>query len=223
MPSEHELVRQYGVSRTTVRRALERLAEEGGIVRRRGSGTFARLPPEQDAHSLRRMRLLDDRRVAAAGVTSRLVAFKHIPTPAFLMRQWPEFGEASLFIRRTSAFDGKPFELSTIYVTEVPGQLITRRKLGHDPVLVVLDSMGYTGRVSEQTTSALASDSYSTRQLGTPIGTPLLTVRQLVRDGRGRILLYQECAYRPDRYEVRLTARRADAPTRRPSEEQGES
>ena len=37
LPSEPTLVRQYGVSRTTVRRALARLAAEGSIVRRRGS------------------------------------------------------------------------------------------------------------------------------------------------------------------------------------------
>ena len=42
LPSEPSLVRQYGVSRTTVRRALARLAAERCIVRRRGSGTFAR-------------------------------------------------------------------------------------------------------------------------------------------------------------------------------------
>jgi len=42
LPSEPTLVVRYGVSRTTVRRALARLEREGKIVRRRGSGTFVR-------------------------------------------------------------------------------------------------------------------------------------------------------------------------------------
>src|SRR3569833_921463 len=41
LPSEPSLVRQYGVSRSTVHRTLARLAAERCIVRRRGSGTFA--------------------------------------------------------------------------------------------------------------------------------------------------------------------------------------
>src|SRR5882757_3605739 len=42
LPSEPELVTRYKLSRTTVRRALARLEDEGRVVRRRGSGTFAR-------------------------------------------------------------------------------------------------------------------------------------------------------------------------------------
>jgi len=47
LPSEPTLVARYGVSRTTVRRALARLEREGSIVRRRGSGTFARSTSER--------------------------------------------------------------------------------------------------------------------------------------------------------------------------------
>jgi DNA-binding GntR family transcriptional regulator len=39
LPSEHELCRQFGVTRTTVRRALERLSAGGFIERRQGRGS----------------------------------------------------------------------------------------------------------------------------------------------------------------------------------------
>src|SRR6185312_4051929 len=41
LPSEPELCAQHALSRTTVRRALDRLEREGRIIRRRGSGTYA--------------------------------------------------------------------------------------------------------------------------------------------------------------------------------------
>src|SRR5690606_26121958 len=40
LPSESALAQEHGVSRVTVRRALDRLAGDGMIERRPGSGTF---------------------------------------------------------------------------------------------------------------------------------------------------------------------------------------
>ena len=40
LPTEHELARQFGVSRITSKRALEELEKEGFIRRRRGQGSF---------------------------------------------------------------------------------------------------------------------------------------------------------------------------------------
>jgi GntR family transcriptional regulator len=40
LPPEHDLARMLGISRGTLRSALERLAERGEIVRRQGSGTY---------------------------------------------------------------------------------------------------------------------------------------------------------------------------------------
>jgi GntR family transcriptional regulator len=42
LPSEEELVQKYGVSRTTVRKAVQELERLGLIEIRRGRGTFVR-------------------------------------------------------------------------------------------------------------------------------------------------------------------------------------
>ncbi|MHB8218767.1 MAG: GntR family transcriptional regulator [Acidimicrobiales bacterium] len=48
VPSEEELVADYGVSRGTVRQALARLTEDGLVERRRGRGTFVVDPGHLD-------------------------------------------------------------------------------------------------------------------------------------------------------------------------------
>jgi GntR family transcriptional regulator of arabinose operon len=48
LPSENELVEQFGASRPTVGRALAQLETEGLIERRAGSGTFVRIPDRQE-------------------------------------------------------------------------------------------------------------------------------------------------------------------------------
>ncbi|HEY3201823.1 MAG TPA: GntR family transcriptional regulator, partial [Actinomycetes bacterium] len=40
LPSERELAARWGVARMTVRKAIERLIEEGRLERRHGSGTY---------------------------------------------------------------------------------------------------------------------------------------------------------------------------------------
>src|SRR5438046_7261400 len=44
IPSERQLSADFGVSRLTVRAALDDLAREGYVVRRRGSGTYVQHP-----------------------------------------------------------------------------------------------------------------------------------------------------------------------------------
>jgi GntR family transcriptional regulator len=44
LPSEHELVQEYGVSRPTIRQAIVQLVQEGVLIRGRGKGTFVSQP-----------------------------------------------------------------------------------------------------------------------------------------------------------------------------------
>lgn len=53
LPTQEELMRQFGVSDTTVLRSLSDLRREGRIVRRQGSGTFVADAPPQETHPAR--------------------------------------------------------------------------------------------------------------------------------------------------------------------------
>uniref|UniRef100_A0A7V3YM55 GntR family transcriptional regulator n=1 Tax=Candidatus Caldatribacterium californiense TaxID=1454726 RepID=A0A7V3YM55_9BACT len=54
IPPEPELMRMLGVSRTTVRQAVDLLCREGFLEKKQGRGTFVRTPSlEIDTHKIR--------------------------------------------------------------------------------------------------------------------------------------------------------------------------
>jgi GntR family transcriptional regulator len=208
LPSEPSLVRQYGVSRTTVRRALARLAAERCIVRRRGSGTFARDKVARTVSARQIASIIDDPRSVATNTTVRLLEFKITPIPDFLHREWPEFGTNVLTIRRVRYVDHEPVALVTAYVPEPLGRELAARRLGSDTVLAALDKLGYHGSTTEQEMTAVAADPFTAKHLDFGVGSPVLNMKCLARDARGRILRYANYLYRPDRYEIHTVVER---------------
>ncbi len=57
LPPEREMAYSFGVSRARLRQALDQLATEGALFRRRGQGTFVQPPPATDAARLKSLAL----------------------------------------------------------------------------------------------------------------------------------------------------------------------
>ena len=49
---EREMCEQYGVSRITIKKAVDQLVKEGLVVKRRGSGTFVKSLANEDVHDI---------------------------------------------------------------------------------------------------------------------------------------------------------------------------
>ena len=208
LPSEPSLVRQYGVSRTTVRRALARLAAERCIVRRRGSGTFARDQVARTGNARKNRSIIDDPRTVATNTTVRLLEFKQTPVPDFLHRDWPEIGANVLTVRRVRYVDHEPVALVTSYIPEDIGRQLTARRLGSDTMLAALDKLGIHATTTEQEVSAVAADPVTAKHLNYGVGSPTLNLKCLARDAQGRIVRFANYLYRPDRYEIHTAVER---------------
>ena len=215
LPSEPSLVRQYGVSRTTVRRALARLAAERCIVRRRGSGTFARDKVAKSVPARQIASIIDNPRSVATNTTVRLLEFKVTSVPDFLHREWPEFGTQVLTVRRVRFVDREPVALVTSYLPEAVGRQLNVRRLGNDTVIAALDKLGLHAASCEQEMSAVAADPATAKHLDFGVGSPVLNLKCLARDARGQILRYANYLYRPDRYEIHTVVERDRHPPRR--------
>lgn len=211
MPSEPRLMRDYRISRSTVRRALARLEAEGRIERKRGSGTFARERKGSAATTRDLSSVLNGGARSPVAATHRTIAVQRVPTPPFLQSERPGFGATTLLVRQIRYFEREPIVLETAYLPEEIGSGLSGEKLDDNidvpggTILSVLAAHGHHSSTLEREFAALAADPLTATSLGIAVGSPVFNVRTLARDVQHRIVAYVSCVYRPDRYEAHAT------------------
>lgn len=134
LPTEQDLQDEFGVSRGTVRRALDELAFEGRIERHPGKGTFVPgHPPRVQTHQVRSYteQVKDRYQVPSTHVVSA----EEVPAARVEEAVRTTFGLALdnpvIRIQRLRLGDGHPLSLQTVYLppAQVPG--ILGRDLNH--------------------------------------------------------------------------------------------
>jgi GntR family transcriptional regulator len=215
LPGELALMRQFGVARVTVRRALQELAGEGLIARERGRGTrpvAARTPDarEERAASARTKTtrltgLLENLVSTSLNTTVRVLEVETVGATGEVAQalQLAAGDPVQKAVRVRSTSEGP---LSHI-TTWVPGDLARhfgRRELAKKPILVLLEEAGVRIAGARQTISARLADGQVAPHLGVAVGSALLAVRRLIHDEQGRPVQWLHGLYRPDRYEYQL-------------------
>src|SRR5207249_5707727 len=128
IPSERQLSVDLGVSRLTVRAALDDLAREGYLIRRRGSGTFVSEP--KIAQELTMTSFTEDMRRRGMEPGSRTLGLEVVPAGARLGRfLHVSPSERIVVAKRLRLADRETMAIETLHVREelVPG--LTRRDL----------------------------------------------------------------------------------------------
>lgn len=86
LPPESELARSYGVSRLTVRRALDELVRQNWLSRRHGVGTFVEKPARATI-TASKLSFTEQMKAVGRRPGSRLLEKSRVPAPPTLARQ----------------------------------------------------------------------------------------------------------------------------------------
>lgn len=212
--SENEMAAEYGVSRITVRKAMDVLEKEGLISRRRG----ARSSVTEDT-SDRRTPLAEGPidNLLTRGLAAQAVNLSikwEPPTPEAIKALRLGAGEACLVIVRLRRHGDAPFSYSKIYVAADAAEGLDLDSLSSDPVLVQVERSGRLAAHADQTISATLAQDPAATALKVPIGSALIQLRRAVFGADGAPFLYQVSHYRPDQYEYHMRLSRDSASTR---------
>jgi GntR family transcriptional regulator len=203
LPSEPDLVARYRVSRTTVRRALQLLEQEGRILRRRGSGTYAKTSRMHSSMAFDVQSLYGD----APAITEGTEVLNRAPidVPVSLQAAHPALGTNAFGIHRARSEQGEAFQLAVTYVPEGVAKRHGLKRGGTGG----LEKLSREVRGVEQVTTAVAADAVAAKQLKVAIGSPLLRIRAALLDTNGDLLALDESLLRPDRAHMRDELRRS--------------
>lgn len=197
IPTEPELSKLYGVSRITVRKAVEVLVEQGFLVKCQGKGTFVR--KAQPA-----LMVCDDRSVEVSGFTSsckangltpgaHVLRCERLPVPEDEFEFFGDDGvEGLLAIDRIRTADGEPIMIEANLFPYKGLEFLASANL-EDASLFALIEEG-TGRRAQrnsaQTLNITLADERLSRILRVPVGEPLFYLVGRYRDQGGRPLYY---------------------------------
>lgn len=210
LPSEHEIVAEFGVARVTARRALAELEAEGWIERAPGRGT--RLRPEAGVREIRGTVEGLFENLVAMGLETRveLLACEERPAPATIAHAAGiPAGTPMLYALRLRALEQGPFSYLETWVPSEIGARIGREALATTPLLVLLERVGVRVARADQVVSARPAEPRVARLLEVPVGVPLLEITRLVFDETDRMVEHITGLYRPDRYRLRMALDRA--------------
>lgn len=182
VPSEHELVRRFGVARMTANRALKELAAEGLIVRTAGSGTYV-ADRKLEHSALVVPDIAQEIRASGRSYRGEVLTAEELAAPEPIARALELDPDAPVFHTRIlHRADGIPVQLeerwvNPAYAPEFLAQDFTARTPN-----AYLTAIGRVEE-AEETIEAVAADRAEARLLEVAPGTPclLLTRRTFAR------------------------------------------
>lgn len=209
LESEAALGRRYGVSRVTVRRALEELRRQGLVESRPGAGWFLAGAGFHQTLALGTFHHAASA-VSEAGkeVVRRVVDFAYRSAPAPVAASLGLRGAAEvLFSRSVRAVDGEPLDLVHEWVPAPLAGRISRADAETTGIWATLRQQGHRVDAVRQTITAGVASGPDGELLDVAPGSPLLLVRRLAQGADGRALALADHRYLAHRFSLEVEFR----------------
>jgi GntR family transcriptional regulator len=200
--NEIALADSLGLSRPTMRRAMQHLVDQGLVVRRRGIGT--RVVQPKLRRPLELTSLYDDLERAGKSPTTRVLSSRRTEASDEVAARLevPEGTHVLELVRLRSA-EGKPLAQLTNYLPESLVS-VTDEELAEHGLYDLMRDQGISLHSATQTLGARTATAAEARLLQEPRGSALVTAQRVTYDDQGRAVEFGTHLYAASRYTFEI-------------------
>lgn len=206
-PTDKELMAKYGVSSTTVRRAVAQLVQEGWLERKPGKGTFVK--KEHVEETLGRLTgFFEEMRRCGFTPSADVLDLRPVDITPKELEKTPGlsiFGDQKMFlVERLQRLNGKPAVYLRSYWPYEYGKRMAEFDLSKEALYeIATRELHLTLTRAEQTIAAGVARKKEAQLLEVKAGFPVLIMERLAFAGDRPVELSIN-AYRADRYKYRV-------------------
>jgi GntR family transcriptional regulator len=201
LPTEVELTETYGISRATVRRAMQEIERDGYIYRVPGKGTFIIRTTVKRGLS-RLSSFSEDMRERGLRVTTEILDFHILPAPeniADMLQVEPE--QPIVYINRLRYTEKSPIAINISYLNLPDSITIAENELERKGSLwALLEDKGVPLITVDKTIKSVLANEDNAKLLKISIGAPLLLVEGVLYTTNQVPVEYHQVISSGDRY-----------------------
>jgi GntR family transcriptional regulator len=190
VPSEAELCQQYGVSRTTVRKALSDLAQEGLLYTIQGKGTFVSASKKASGWVAQSGGFFADMTERGFTITMNVLELAVVPAEGGIPAELgiPE-GEPVVKLVRLRSVDGKSFDIVTNYMPSRRFPGLEKEDFSATSLYTILKTRyGVKFASGVRKIEACICTPEEARLIQIPVNSALLVMRSTMFDDAGRAI-----------------------------------
>jgi len=210
LPPEDALAARFGVSRITVRKAVEGLIGRGLLEIRRGKGTYV-LQPKIRQELTELSGFVEDMQALGRRPTARLLDKRVVAADKEVaLRLGLPVGTRVYRIERVRLADGQPVSFDETYLPFEIGRKIVKHNLEAEPIFTLLEEKhGLPLVEAEYQLEAVACDPHVAQELSIAPGSPVFRIERTSYSLDERPVDYERLYYRGDliRFVTRLARR----------------
>ncbi|MBD3657197.1 GntR family transcriptional regulator [Marinobacter sp.] len=206
LPSENEMMGEFGVSRITIRQALRDLHNEGLVFSAQGKGTFVSKP--KAVQNVQRLEGFGEA-MAAQGyeASARVLSIQQMKAPKAVATSLNlHTGDEAIEVKRVRYLNRSPVCIENSYFPMDIGRRMFGLDLSGDIFPMLENLFGIPLGCADISLDAIMADDEAQQYLNLKTGEAILRVERLTHNRDGRPIDFEFLCYRGDsfKYQFRI-------------------